>query len=270
LTLPRYLSSHVTTVTLALHLHRRTSVQPWKVRPSPIASTGIGVATLLLLGAVVVRHAQKPSTTYTSTQATHRLGLNVEREGQVLLVAWDRGSPSLHNASHAILYIKDGPQQSQLDLNSQQLRAANVKYWPETQKVSFMLEVYQGDGSISESAQVTGAADPAGEPASVVAAQPTRPNVASGSLAANASTEPARPSPFALRTQREIRPEPSISLATPAHDPQPPRTFITAAATPPPSVAEMSDQRSRLARMVSKIPLLRRLKKHPENEYPLR
>jgi hypothetical protein len=242
----------VTPITLALRLHRQTSVQPWKVRPPIIASTIIGVAALVLLGAVVFRHHQKPSTTNTS-----RLGLNVEHEGQVLLVAWDRSSQPVHNASHAILYIKDGRQQSQTDLNSQQLRAANVKYWPETQKVTFMLEVYQGDGSISESVQV------ACEPASVPAAVSKRPTVASG-MAANASMEPDRPSPFAVHTRRE-RPEPSIALQ--------PRLMLTAAATPPPSVAEKSDRESRLGRMMSKIPLLRRLKKHPqqpENEYPLR
>jgi hypothetical protein len=232
----------VTPVTLALRLHRLTSVQPpRRVRTSLIVSTIIGVAVLLLLGAVVFRHHQKPSPANTS-----RLGLNVEREGPVLLVAWDRNSQPVHNASHAILHIKDGKQQSQTDLNSQQLRAANVKYWPETQKVTFMLEVYQGDRIISESVQVAG---DAGEPVSV-AAHPKLP------MAANASLEPDRPSPFAVQTRRE-RPESSIG-------PQP-RLMITAASTPPPAAAEKPDQESRLGRMMSKIPLLRRLRKHPQH-----
>jgi hypothetical protein len=233
-------------------------VQPRKARPPLITSTFAvviaAVAALLLLGAVVFRHHQKPIASHTS-----RIGLNVEREGQVLVVAWDRTSQPVHNATHAILHINDGPQHSQTDLNSQQLRAANVKYWPETQKVTFMLEVYQGDGSISESVEVTGdAAAPA-----AVAVQPKRP-----SLAANASMEPARPSPFAVR----IRREPSVRLATSALDPQP-RLIITTAAMPPPSVAERPDQESRLGRVMGKIPFLRRLKKHPqrsENEDPLR
>jgi hypothetical protein len=223
-------------------------VQPRKVL---IASTLIGVAGLLLLGALVFRHSQKPITTTTS-----RLGLNVEREGQVLLVAWDRRSQLVHNATRAILHIEDGRQQSQLDLNRQQLGAANVKYWPETQRVTFMLEVYQGERSISESVQVTG------EP--VTAAVPKRLPTFPNGVQPDVSLETARPSPFAVHTRREIR------LAMP--DPQP-RLMITAAATPPPSVAEKPDQESRLGRMVSKIPLLRRLKKHPqhpENEYPLR
>jgi hypothetical protein len=254
-------------------LQHLTNVQPWKVRRSLITGTLAiviaGVAALLLLCAVVFRHHQQPATTITSTppatRAAHRLGLNVEREGQVLLVAWDRSSQPVHNATHAILHIKDGPQQSQLDLNNQQLGAANVKYWPETQKVTFMLEVYQREGSISESVQVVGGA---GEPAPVTAAQPKRfPNAPNGAQG-DASVEPARPSPFAVRARREIRPEP----VTPAPDPQH-RLMVTAATTPPPSAAEKPDQESRLARMVSKIPLLRRLKKHPqhsENEYPLR
>ena len=238
----------MTPITLALRLHHLTSVQPpRKVRTSLIASAILAVAALLLLGAVVLRHHRKPSATNTS-----RIGLNVEREGQVLLVAWDRSSRPVHNASHAILTIKDGPQQSQTDLNRQQLRAANVKYWPETRKVTFKLEVYHGDGSTSESVQVSG------EPASAPAAPAKLP------MTANASLEPDRPSPFAVRTRREIR------LAMP--NPQP-RLLITAAVTPPPPVAEIPDQESRLGRMMSKIPLLRRLKKHPqhsENEYPLR
>jgi hypothetical protein len=226
------------------------------VRRSLITSTLLGVvigavAALLLLGVVALGHHQEPGTANTS-----RLGLNVEREGQVLLVAWDRSSQPVHNASHAILHIKDGPRQSQTDLNSQQLRAANVKYWPETRNVTFMLEVYQGDGSVSESVQFAGAA---GALSPVTAVQPKRPMIE-----VNASGEPARPSPFALHARREI------SLATPA--PQP-RLTMTAAATPPPSVAEKPDRESRLGRMMSKIPWLRRLKKHPqhpENEYPVR
>ena len=229
-------------------MHRPASVQPPpKVRTSLIVGTIIAVASLLVLGAVVFRHPPKPIITNTS-----RLGLNVEREGPVLLVAWDRKSQAVHNATHAILHIKDGRQQSQTDLNRQQLGVANVKYWPETQKVTFMLEVYQAEGSISESVQITG------EPAPVTATAPKR------SLEANASLEADRPSPFALHTRREI------SLAMPAPLP---RLMVTAAATPPPSVAVQPDQESRLGRMLGKIPFLRRLKKHPqhpENEYPLR
>jgi hypothetical protein len=240
--------------------------QSRKVRRFQIKSTFAAViavvATLLLLGAAVVfRHPHEPGTAQTSR---HGIGLKVERAGQVLLVAWDRSSQPVHNASHAILYIKDGPQRSKLDLNIQQLRAANVQYWPETQKVTFTLDVYQGEGSISQSVEVTNTAP-------VTAAQPKRPtsaqpDLASGSLEANASMESARPSPFAVRIRREP------SMAASALDPQP-RVIVTAAETPPSTAAETPDQESRLGRMLSKIPLLRRLKKHPqqpENESPLK
>ncbi len=178
----------------------------------------------------------------------------------MLLVAWDRSSQPMHKASHAVLYIKDGPRQSHLDLDSQQLLAANVKYWPETPKVTFTLEVDQGDGNVSDSVQI------AGVPASAIPARPAA-DGASANRAADASTEPDRPSPFASRTPREIRPDPSTSLALPVQ----PGLAITAAPTPPPSVGETPDQRSRLSRMVGKIPLLRRLTNHPQhsdNEHP--
>jgi hypothetical protein len=221
---------------------------------SRLAVVIAAVAMLLLLGAGLLRHPRKPIATN-----TFRLGLNVEREGQVLLVAWDRSSQPVHNATHAILHIKDGPQQSQLDLNRQQLGAANVKYWPETPKVTFMLEVYQGDGSISESVQV------ASDPASVTAQAKRLPNGTQREVPVDA----ARPSPFAVPVRREFTPDPSITSAL---NPQA-RLLITAAATPPPSVAENSDRESRLGRMIGKVPFLRRLRKHPqhsENEYPQR
>ena len=244
------------------------------------------IAALVVLGEATLRrplHPSAPTTTTESVQAAApvimpRLGLSVERDGRALLVAWDKSCQPVRDADHGILYIRDGTQASQLDLDTQQLEAAKIKYWPTTRDVIFVLRVYQSDGSISDSIQAAGELGTAEQEI--------------GS-ADRREEEPARPSPFLTRTRKRmtrrpaaanppvafsvepaVTPEPEPPAATPLLQPAPDPTPATAAdsipdpllafAPPAPAVAKPS-QGLRLGRIIAKIPLLRRLKKSPEH-----
>jgi hypothetical protein len=175
-----------------------------------------------------------------------KIGLHADPEGEGLRVQWDRASRPIRNADHAILFIADGATQSKMDLTGRQLDSSTVRYWPESERVNFRLEVYRGAQSSSDSADVAlpqsrGRRRQAG---------PTR-----------AMVQQARPSPFE-RTALEIvvtqtRPAPVTS-------PQPgalelvPASGPVAAADPP--------QESRLDRVIGRIPFLRRLRKHPQSD----
>src|SRR5438552_1969957 len=142
----------------------------WRTRRHLIPVVVAGVAALVLLSEATLRRPLQPSAPSTTTESVQpaepippRLGLNVERDGRALLVAWDKSCQPVRNANHGILYIRDGTQASQLDLDTQQLEAAKIKYWPTTQNVTFVLKVYQGDGSISDSIQAAGELGTAGQ-----------------------------------------------------------------------------------------------------------
>src|ERR1017187_3085588 len=72
------------------------------------------------------------------------IGLRADAEGEGLRVQWDRASRPVSSADHATLFIEDGAAQSQLDLSGRQLDGSTVMYWPESERVTFRLEVYRG------------------------------------------------------------------------------------------------------------------------------
>ena len=166
------------------------------------------------------------------------IGLRADAEGEGLRVQWDRRSRPVLDADHATLYIADGTLQSHLDLTGRQLDSSSVMYWPESDRVGFRLEVYRGSQSTSESA--------------VFAPVQAR-NRRRRAGPARAIVEQARPSPFDRKepaiTEAQSRPVPVIAPLEPLAAPESP------AVEPP--------QRSRLDRMIGRIPLLRRFRKHP-------
>jgi hypothetical protein len=172
------------------------------------------------------------------------IGLRADAEGEGVRVQWDRGSRPIRNADHATLFIEDGKLKSQLDLTGRQLDGSSVLYNPESERVAFRLEVYRGGLSSSESA-------------AFVVPGWSRHGQAGG---ARAVVEPLRPSPFE-RVEPEIvqiQMPPAPVVAPEAPPPEP-----AAAAKP---TASEPLKRGRLDRAISKIPLLRRLSKHPQSD----
>jgi hypothetical protein len=174
------------------------------------------------------------------------IGLRADAEGERLRVQWNRASRQIRNADHAVLFIEDGTVETKLDLTGRQLDSASVLYWPESERVTFRLEVYRGAQSSSDSTEVApaparGRRKPAGLARALV--EQTRPSAFQQEEPATGETQ-TLPAPVVAHRQT---PEPP--------PPEPEAVPLPAAAGPP--------RESRVSRMISKIPLLRRLRKHP-------
>ena len=67
------------------------------------------------------------------------LALNVTAVGNGLRLSWDHQTSRL--AGHAVLWIKDGPDEQRFELDSKQLSEGSVAYWPRNSDVTFRLEL---------------------------------------------------------------------------------------------------------------------------------
>ena len=143
------------------------------------------------------------------------------------------------NADHATLFIQDGTQRSQLDLTGRQLDGSTVMYWPASEHGRLRLEVYRGSQSSSDSTDFELPQGPKHHPEGP----------------ARAIVEQARPSPFEHTT-----PEIVVTQTLP-----PPALPVSETIAPPERAAEPPKE-SRLDRFISKIPLFRRLRKHPPED----
>jgi hypothetical protein len=190
------------------------------------------LAVLVVVAAVdvglLLRHHAPPK----SQAIPQKIGLTALPDGDALRVEWNRKADPVRRADHAVLYIEDGTHKSRLNLTSAQLTSAGVRYWPETQTIHFRLELNAGNVRTSDETQAALAA-------------PTTPP------ATRTVVERVRPSPFERPRQKVARAEPASEEAPP-----PARQL---AEVPAPVHRE-----SGWSKVISRIPLLRRLKKHPQ------
>jgi hypothetical protein len=192
-----------------------------------------GVLAIVVTDAVMLR--RHPVLAPPAPQTSERIGLTAEPDGDALHLQWDRHARPIHTADHGILYILDGTHQSRLDLTAQQLNSASVRYWPESPAVTFRMEVHNGAASSSDTVQV-----PVGKP--VADPVPIRAQVVKN------------PSPFErvrpeIMRRQVVRPAPVVERVR--------------AVEPEPVVHERD---SGFTRVVSKIPLLRRLTRHRQSD----
>ena len=171
-----------------------------------------------------------------------QIGLHANAEGEGLRVQWDRASRPIRNADRAVLFIEDGTARSQLDLTGRQLDSSSVMYLPQSERVTFRLEVHRGTQSSSDSAALDLSQDR---------------NRHRRQGPARAIVQQVRPSPF-----QHIEPEIEVTQTLPVH--------AVAARAPLPEPVQTasaeSSKESRLGRFLSRIPLLRHLRKHPPSE----
>jgi hypothetical protein len=210
----------------------------WRIPRWALPAALCGVLAILAADLVLMRRHR---VTAQPRAIPENIGLHVGAEGAGMRVQWNRGSRPIRNADHAILYIEDGSVQSQLDLTGQQLDGSSVKYWPESERVTFRLEVYRGSQRSSDSAVFGLSRD-------------LRSRRKQGPV--RAIVESARPSPFEHVNLEIVRTQ---TL------PAPPTAAEPVATAEPVAVAE-PQRESRLDRVISKIPLLRRLQKHPQSD----
>jgi len=188
---------------------------------------------VLVLGAVDLymmrRHPIKP---HTRPQA-QTIGLHAEDDGEALRIQWNRHSRPVVNADHAVLYISDGGQQRQVTLSGVQLDSSSVRYWPESPRVSFRMEVFRGDQRSSDATDLEFS------------------HKLRAKQAGQTAVEKLRPSPF-----EQVQPEIVVVQY------RPPAVILPQVAAAPQQVEEKSS----FDRVLSKIPLLRRLRKHQESD----
>ncbi len=167
------------------------------------------------------------------------IGLHVDADGPSLRVQWNRNAVPVRNADRATLFIMDGASRQAVNLTGPQLDRSTVRYWPDSEQVNFRLEVHRGDHSNSDAVSIELPQERRGR------------SRAAG--AERAIVEQARPSPFDRVTPEivvtEARPAPVITVSAP----------VPAAEAEPP-------KEGRFERVLSKIPLLRRLGKHPASD----
>ncbi|HJT86301.1 MAG TPA: energy transducer TonB [Bryobacteraceae bacterium] len=276
------------------------------LRPEPSASRrraagwalpfAAGVAcAALATGITPLLHHRPPAATASPSPAG--LTLNVQRDGKALHLSWNRNADTVRQASRATLFIDDGAHNSRLDLTPKELSVGTVSYWPETPNVSFRLEVVSRSGTVAGAIRVVGV--PANIPVEASAPEPPRqiaeskpspwvPPPARHAARAQSPVRQAR-----AREEAESEPEPPVPthpqavpkvpvtsvhsepapveqarLSPPPARPEP-QLFQTPRHEPEPSISVVAEpvRSSVLARVVRKIPLLRRLKKKPRQPF---
>jgi hypothetical protein len=175
-----------------------------------------------------------------------KIGLHANAEGEGLRVQWDRASRPIRNADHAVLFIEDGTVKSQLDLTGRQLDTSSVMYLPQSERVTFRLEVHRGSQSSSDSAAVDLSQDR---------------NRHRRQGPARAMVQQVRPSPF-----EHVDPDIEVTQTLPVHAVAAREPVPEPAAAPEPVASAEPQTDSRLGRFLSKIPLLRHLRKAPPSD----
>ena len=223
------------------------------------------------------------------------LHLTVERAGSSLRLLWDQNSSTVHAATRAVLHIDDGNVHADWDLGPSQLSAGNMTYEPKSQDVTFRMDVYSTQPNASGVVQVVNLPSPAALPRIVPSAperKPSAPRAIAVPTPAHTSIErapivqvsnqrttvmspvlptatiPASPPPPAAPDSREPTESAVIDRPSTSSRRSPiaeaPVLRPAPAAQRDPSITMMADpvSESRLTRVIGKVPLLRRLRKH--------
>lgn len=100
------------------------------------------------------------------------LGLQVQYQGERLLVTWSRTSPDVRSAVTGVLRIEDGSARRDVWLDASQVTAGSVLYKPASDDITFRLEVQSGTAKPAiETIRVLGAGQTP-EPRNAAAASP--------------------------------------------------------------------------------------------------
>lgn len=82
------------------------------------------------------------------------LSLSVEKDGDTVVIRWDRGSAAVQNAKQGTLHILDGEFRKSVSLDPKQLQNGSVIYRSADSRVGFRLDVQTNErGSISEAVE---------------------------------------------------------------------------------------------------------------------
>jgi hypothetical protein len=256
----------------------------------------VAVAPVLLLS---TRKAPAPAGPITA-EPVRSIPLTLTGEGGRLSLGWAREARAVQTGQCGILWITDGGIQRRLILDASQLRAGKLFYWPANKDVSFEIQLAEGENRGGETvcgneatAQREPAERPAGREQRVETPSRNRLNPSGNRLnrvqvAQRQSIESGRSSEAGSHWNGPIKSSQAPALtpaftiegesqlvatapvrATPVQAASRTPVLSTAirpAPTPEPhsTVTVEAVPESRLGRLASKIPLLRRLRRPPE------
>lgn len=251
-----------------------------------IAMAMVAVVPVLLLS---TRRAPAPATP-TKVEPIWSLPLTLTGEDGRLSLGWDREAPAIQAGQCGILWITDGGIHRRVILDASQLRAGKLFYWPVNRDVSFEIKISEANNTNDETAcgnDATALPQPAERPArrerraektasrSKVITVPMaqrqyiqlrQPEAVSGSI--NARIEPRNSPAFSIEGESQlVAPLQIHAVQLQAVSEQILRTArmpaLLVAPEPYSTVTVEPVAESRLSPMVSKIPLLRRLRRPP-------
>jgi hypothetical protein len=115
----------------------------------------LGAAGILMgVAAASLMFGHRAQTPLPAPHQTAPTALYVQHDGGALRLHWD---PAVR-ANSRIIWIQDGPRETRLDLNADELRSGVASYWPESREVIFRLQL---DGGPAGTIQAPAEAPPA-------------------------------------------------------------------------------------------------------------
>lgn len=151
---------------LTMPLRRNAAAQQTPVWRSRLIAAAIGTiaagATLWLMGGrkVIIHRPLQVSETL-PVEVSNPLGLQVDRNGGMLDILWDRTSATAENSNGGVVTIHDGDRVKRVRLDPGEIRTGHIYYRPRSAALDIRLEVAVEDGgTASESVLVVGASTP--------------------------------------------------------------------------------------------------------------
>jgi len=209
----------------------------WKVKwPVWLATAGaVALAVSLPFGIQKLGGIQKGSPGSISAKPALSLALNVTNIGNGLRISWDHQAS--RHADHAVLWIKDGPEEQRFELDSKQLSEGSVAYWPRNSDVNFRLELLSAGAAETESVRAIGAPSKARQVATEAAAGETAATETAAIKTKAVDASPARsPSPAMPGRNHTGRASRQLSHAFALPQPEPDSAVAPASIPDPPTI----------------------------------
>ena len=100
----------------------KPAAKPRRLGVSRWLWVGAALVVILLAAAIGIRRLAPAPETASASEESSSLSLKVEKDGNSLVLSWDRESPALRGARGAILWITDDAARNRLDLDEKQLK----------------------------------------------------------------------------------------------------------------------------------------------------